>query len=53
MRERQEEGEGEGEGRAGKGGLRAFLFSLADRTTNTSVEKQASGLATFFVRVSK
>ena len=41
MRERQEEGEGEGEGRAGKGGLRAFLFSLADRTTNTDVEKPA------------
>ena len=51
MRERQEEGEGQGRG--GEGGLRAFLFSSADRTTNTDVEKEASGLAAFFVRVSK
>ena len=46
-------GGGGGAGQAREGGLRAFLFSSADRTTNTDVEKEASGLAAFFVRVSK
>ena len=39
----------ERKGGRGEEGLRAFLFSLADRTTNTDAEKEGC-LQPFFVR---